>query len=132
MTGWYTYYTQYQNTVDDGDTVIIHDTISIVTYYPEKDYTSIAFSWKTDPYTFPHVYYYFNGDISGQYSEDDEVKITVTIRHKTFSAIGLNWDLEIFEEQWGGVGYFKLINHWSEFEQNALLPMSPSVIEKVV
>ena len=62
----------------------------------------------------------------------ESVKITVNIVHKTFSAIGINWDLEIFEEQWGGVGYFQSLNHWTEFEQNALLPMSPTVIEKVV
>ena len=91
------------DSLEDGDTVIIHDTIASVYYNSETDRTTVTFSW-TDEEMTTALNLPFEGDISASYQSGDEVKITVTIKHVTFSytfeEVTLNYDIEIFEEQW--------------------------------
>ena len=127
---WTSYYTQLQNSLEDGDTLNIQDTVSLIKYWFEDDKTSITFTWQ-EGYNATSISFYFEGNITNEFNVDDEVKITVNIKHVTFSAIGYDWDMDLFEEQWVSEEYFSShVDHWTNFE-NGLKPMSQSVIEKI-
>ena len=90
-------YDQYEN----GDTLIIKDTISNVTYDQTFDATGITFTWQSGMRSFA-----FQGDITNKYKDGDKVKITVHLKHVTFSYNGTNYDMEVFAEEWVSQSYF--------------------------
>ncbi len=90
-------YTSYQ----DGDTLIIKDTISNVTYDQNFNATGISFIWSSGTRGVA-----FQGNITDKYKEGDEVEITVHLKHVTFFYNDINYDMEIFAEEWESQDYF--------------------------
>lgn len=92
--------------LDEGDTLIIQDTISEISYNSSTDITTITFTTSGDPYKRE-----FEGDLTVSFQAGDEVKITVTIKHVEFtyeSVIGtMDFDMEVFEEIWVSEEYYK-------------------------
>jgi hypothetical protein len=91
-------------TLEDGDTLIIHDTIDDISYNSETDITKVTFDTSEEGDLSSTLNYPFEGDITGSYQVGDEVKITVTIKYvkETYELLGNPWDFEIelFEENW--------------------------------
>jgi len=102
-------------TLEDGDTLIIHDTIDNISYVSETDITKVTFDTSEDGDMSSSLNYPFEGDITSSYQVGDEVKITVTIKyvHETYEFLGSPWDFEIelFEENWTNMHDF--INNYS-------------------
>lgn len=91
-------YTSYE----DGDTLIIKDTISDVTYNQTFNVTGISIMGGSDSIRG----FAFQGNITDLYKNGDKVKITVHIKHVTFLYNGKNYDMEIFAEEWESQDYF--------------------------
>lgn len=127
---WYSYFNFLLKTLDDGDTLIIQDKISTISYRPEVDATSITFChWEGN--TGVCESFYFEGDITNQYQKGDQIRITVHIKNVTFFGSRYNYDMEIFEEQWVSVSYFNSrVVHCLDFTKG-LKPMSSSIITKL-
>jgi hypothetical protein len=100
-TDWETYITIDYESIEDGDTLIIQDTIDSIEYDELADSTLIEMGSQDSPFM-P----IFEGDLTGSYQVGDEVKITVTIKHVTFSyedevsGLSMDYDMELFDEQW--------------------------------
>lgn len=114
-------YARYYDSVDEGDTLVIVDYVTEIYYWAEKDKTRIDLSD-------PTVGFYFNGNVENSYDVGDEVRVTVTIKHVELSYTSngrtLNYDVEIFEEQWVNEQYF--------IENKFGAPLPTSCIEIVV
>jgi len=98
---WSSYITIGFTSLEEGDTLIIHDTISEINYDSDADATQVTVGSGTST-----VNPWFEGDITGTYAVGDEVKITVTIKHVAFSNEGMDYDMEIFNEVWESEEYF--------------------------
>ena len=88
---------------EDGDTLIIKDTISTITYDKTFNATGISFIWDNGTQIRNFA---FKGNITDSYKNGDKVKITVHLKHVTFSYNGKNYDMEIFAEEWESQDYF--------------------------
>ena len=101
---WSTYVKILYTTLEDGDTLIIHDTINEISYNSGTDRTTVTFDASEGGGTSSSLNYPFEGDITGSYQVGDEVKITVTIKHvqETYEQGGssMDYEIEIFEETW--------------------------------
>jgi len=91
-------------TLKDGDTVIIQDTITEVSYDSVTDRTTITFEWTIGdggPSAFSPV---FEGNLTDTYSVGDNVEITATMKYVTFTddstGTSMTYELEIFEKTW--------------------------------
>lgn len=104
-TDWITYISIYYISLEDGDSLIIRDIISNIYYDSETDTTAVKFNW-TDNGVNSSFAIVFAGDLSGTFQSGDEVNISVKIKHVTFSYGDMNYDLEIYEEQWENQEYF--------------------------
>lgn len=91
------------NSLKDGDTLIIQDSISEINYDSNTNATTVTFKW-SEPTTSRH--FQFDGDITQDYLVGGGVSITVHIKHITISIDYFEYDLEIFEEQWISEDYF--------------------------
>ena len=113
--------------VDDGDTIIIHDNISEIIYNSDDDTTTVTFLWVNNSGWINSSDFTFYGNITGLYQADDEIKITLKIKHinLTFEYNGINvhYDFELPEEKWPGEDTFK-----ANLKIN---PLPQSSIEKV-
>ena len=113
--------------VDDGDTVIIHDNISESIYDPDEDVTIITFTWVNESQWINSEYFTFEGNITGDYKDGDEIKITLKFIHIDltfdYNNITVHYDYELPEEKWPGEDTFK-----SNLKIN---PLPQSCIEKV-
>ena len=114
------------STLKDGDTLIIQDTITNISYNSDKGTTTVAFEW-TEGIETNSFNLIFEGNITNSYQPGDEVKISVTIKHVTLSYQGFNFEMEIYEEQWESVEYFK-----SDLDSGGegFKPLPQSCIEK--
>lgn len=101
---WSTYIKILYTTLEDGDTLIIHDTIDDISYSSDTDRTTVTFDTSEGEGVTSSLNYPFEGDITGSYQIGDEVKITATIKHveETYEQGGssMDYELEIFEETW--------------------------------
>jgi len=101
---WSTYVKILFNSLEDGDTLIIHDTIDDISHSSDTDRTTITFNTSEGGDMTSSLNYPFEGDITGSYQIGDEVKITATIKHveATYEQDGssMDYELEIFEEMW--------------------------------
>ena len=104
-TDWSTYITILYDSLEDGDTLIIQDSVTNISYDSNTDATTVTFEWTEGEMT-GSLNPVFEGDITGSYQTGDEVKITVTIKHVTFSHEGMSYDMELYEEQWESQDYF--------------------------
>ena len=104
-TDWVTYIKMDYNTLEEGDTLIIQDTISEVSYDLTSDRTTITFAWVEGTGNLS-LNLPFEGDLSGTYQTGDEVKITGTMKHVEFTytnetlGLSMDYEVELFEEQW--------------------------------
>lgn len=98
----------FYDSYEDGDALIIQDIISNVTYDQTFNATGISFTSPSGIRGFA-----FQGNITDKYKEGDEVKITVHLKHVTFSYNGKNYDMEIFAEEWESQDYF--INNFNTY-----------------
>ena len=100
---WNTYETMDYISLEGGDTLIIQDTIAEILYNPVTDSTTVTFEWIEGEVT-ASLNLQFEGNITGSYQVGYEVKVTVKIKHVTFTfEVGemlIDYDIEIFEEQW--------------------------------
>lgn len=112
--------------LEDGDTLIIQDTINETTYDADNDATMVKFTWINGSFhgslSIP-----FEANITSTYQAGDDVQITTTITHVTFTHQEINYDLEIFEEQWESADYY--INNVGSTLQG-LKPMPTTIIQK--
>lgn len=103
-TDWETYFKMVFGTLADGDTLILQDTISEISYDSLTDRTTITFDTSEGGDISSSINNNFEGDITDTYQVGDEVKITVTIKHVEFTddstGTSMDYELEIFEEQW--------------------------------
>ena len=104
------------NSLNDGDSIIIKDTIMTNPQYDQNlDITTLEFDYFIG-YLGKHV---FQGDLTSLYAMGDQVQISVTIKRVTFTLeppdviMELTYDLEIFEKQWESV---------EDFEANGVSP----------
>lgn len=104
-TDWITYITIFYNSLEDGDSLIIRDIISNISYDSDTDTTTVTFEWTENGVT-SSLTPVFAGDLTGSFQPGDEANISVKIKHVTFSYEDMNYDLEIYEEQWESQDYF--------------------------
>jgi hypothetical protein len=84
-----------------GDKVTIKDTIYLIKYRDEMDYTSIEFYVNTTLSSGERVSsieFDIQGNITDIYQENDEVSITFTIKNVKFNYNNQYYDLEVYEE----------------------------------
>jgi hypothetical protein len=120
----------FYNISNDGDTIIIQDYISNISYDEISNTTTISFKW--DDYgTIRLLYFLFEGDITNIFNIGDNVNITVTLKRVTFSYEGVNYDLELYAESWENQDYFEgnFINPSDIYQ--SLKPLSSDLIEKI-
>ena len=107
--------------LDDGDTLVIQDTIFKINYDYIIDKTIVLFAWgegnESDSMMFE-----FEGNITGSYFIDDEVRITVKIKQVIFTYQNVPHDMELYEEQWVNEEYFNT---------NRYKPLPQSCISKI-
>jgi len=101
---WSTYIKILYTTLEDGDTLIIQDTIDEIPYDATTDRTTITFDTSEGGDMSSSLNYPFEGDITATYAAGDTVKITATIKHvqETYEQGGssMDYEIEIFEETW--------------------------------
>jgi len=128
-TDYNSYYTQYQESIDEGDTLYIQGNISIINYDLARNQTNITICEQVG-YTAYCETFRFEGNITNDFKKDDEIIITVTIKHVVFTDDGFDYDMEIFEEQWANESYFNSqVDIFSDY-QNGFKPMPSNLIEK--
>jgi len=106
--------------LNDGDTLIVQDTNFKIFFDFVFNETKLIFVWDGGDSN-NSLEFEFEGNITGSYSSFDQVKITVKIKHVKFSFRNINYDLELFEEQWVNEEYYV---------QNGTKPLPPSCITK--
>jgi len=110
------------NTLEDGDSLVIQDSITDIYYDPDTDTTVVVFEWSEGEENNSYAPF-FEGDITDKYTIGQEVRITVTIKYVEISYGGFDFKIEIFEEQWENEEYF--INNYYENGQGLkALPQS--------
>lgn len=120
----------FYNTPNEGDIIIIKDSISNLIYDKISNITTISFVLD-ETGSLGTLYFLFEGDITNQYSAGDQVDITVTIKRVSFSYENVNYDLEIYTESWKGEEFFKE-NIISALDiTHALKPLSSNQIGKI-
>jgi len=107
--------------LNDGDTLIIQDAIFKINYDYVFNKTIILFVWDEGNLS-DSMIFEFEGNITGSYFNDDQVKITVKIKHVIFSYQNVSHDMELFEEQWVNEEYFN---------SNRYKPLPQSCITKI-
>jgi len=119
------------SSLEDGDTLILQDTIPEITYDSNTQSTNVRFEWSeeqnggtlTSSRTFR-----IEGNITDEFQIGNEFKLTVKIKHVTFSnPLGEGEiELELFEEEWVNEEYFV-----ENLATSGLKPLPQSCIEKV-
>lgn len=97
------------NSLKDGDTLIIQDSISEINYDSNTDETTVTFKWSEpegEGTLTTSRHFQFDGNITQNYLVGDGVSITVHIKHITISIDNFEYNLEVFEEQWISEDYF--------------------------
>jgi hypothetical protein len=87
----------------EGDRVVVQDIIDYIYYVSDEDYTAIEFDIESENFAGENISSFefdILGDITNTYRVDDEIKITFTIKHVTFSDDEINYDLEVYKEAW--------------------------------
>ena len=98
--------TKLYNSLNDGDLIIIKDVIDIIFHDQKMDATLVSFEW-TENGTSNLLEFMFKGDLTPIFSLGDEVKISVTIKYVNFTYNELNYEMEIYNEQWVSEDFFK-------------------------
>jgi len=117
------------NSLDEGDTLIIEDSISKIEYNSTNDWTKITFETgdASSSMGITSVFFYIQGDQTSSYQVDEQVKITNAIKHVQFTYQGASYNIELLEDQWESEEYFT--SHI--MTGNYLKPLPTTAIEKV-
>jgi len=115
------------DTLEDGDTLIIQDTITNISYDPDTNTTIVTFEW-TEGNETNSLNPTFEGDITSYYQPGSNVKITVTIKYVKLTYQNVIFEMEIYQEQWESEEYF--ISD-SDSSGEGLKPLPQSCIELV-
>ncbi len=107
--------------VDDGDKLAIQDIIFKINYDYIYNKTIVLFVWDEGNES-DSMFFEFEGDITDSFFIDDQVKITVKIKHVIFSYQDVIHDMELYEEQWINAEYFNT---------NRYKPLPASSITKI-
>jgi hypothetical protein len=99
-------YSLLYDSLENGDKLIIKDTISDIFYDEKIDETKITFGWTEDGEQ-QFLELFFEGDLTETYSHVDEVEITVTIKYVNITFAGFIFEMEIYEEQWISEEFFR-------------------------
>ena len=119
------------DSLEDGDTLILQDTIPEITYVSDTQSTNIRYEWVEEhnngTLTKSRTIR-IEGDITDEFQVRDEFKLTVKIKHVTISnPLGEGEiELEIFEEEWVSEEYFI-----ENLANSGLKPLPRSCIEKI-
>jgi hypothetical protein len=115
------------STLMGGDTLIIIDNISHINYNQDLNVTFIIYEWSEESESNSFVAT-LEGNIANIYHSGLMVKITLTIKYVKFTFQKVNFEMEIFDEQWESIEYFKNdINSGGE----GFIPLPQSTIKLV-
>ena len=103
---WSDGYSILYDSLDDGDSLIIQDKISDILYDDIDDVSIVFFRW-VEGDSIDYLSLAFEGDITKTYKTGDTVEISLTIKYVNFYYEELNFELEIYQEQWENEEYFK-------------------------
>ncbi len=106
--------------LNDSDTLIVRNNIFKINYDHVYNKTIVLFVWDKQNSNASMIFE-FQGDITGSYSNDEQVKITVKIKKEIFSYQNVTQDMELFEQQWVDENYFNTYRY---------KPLPPSCISK--
>ena len=117
------------NTLNEGDTLIVEDTISNVEYNSTNDWTKIRFEIGNESSSegLTTVMFYIQGNQTSSYQSGNKVRITNKIKHVQFTNDQVSYDIELLEDQWESEEYF--VTHM--MTGNYLKPLPSSAIEKI-
>jgi len=108
-------YTIDLNGLQGGDKILIVDTIDDIKY--QDGNTSIIFEFQENSRGSERHVFIFQDNITSDYNIGDKVEINLTIEHKTFNDSIINYDIEIFKEQWESIEYYtKTIYHSNPYK----------------
>ena len=97
--------------LNNGDSIIIQDTIYDISYDPENYRTEIAFDVVSNEAVFDFTTFYLKGNLTNSYKKGDKVKISVTVKQVEisieFGNSTITYNVEIFDEQWKDEEFFK-------------------------
>jgi hypothetical protein len=112
--------------LEDGDTLIIEDTLDNLTYDPTTNTTYLIFEFINNSIT-QSLNLLFDGNLTGNYQSGDKLKMTFNIKHVQFDYNGTSYDMEIYDEYWESENYFT-----TNLESTGIpyKPLPESVIEK--
>jgi hypothetical protein len=119
-------YSKLYNTLNDGDLLIIKDIIDIISYDNKMDATLVLFEWREDGNS-SFLEIIFDGDLTPICSLGDEVEISVTIKYVNFTYEELNYEMEIYNEQWVSEEFFKTD---LEVGRDGFKPLPQNIIKK--
>jgi hypothetical protein len=108
--------------LQEGDTLIIQDTISNITFNSTGNKTELQFNVLTPANISSYALFFFQGNITGLYNIGDTVRITVKIKLVTYHENGITYTIDAFKEQ----------SEQPDFQTNMYTTaMLPSVLSKV-
>jgi len=81
----------FYNTSNDGDTIIIQDNISEISYDMISNTTIVSFNWDNQGLE-ETLNFLFQGNITNKYTLGERVNITVNLKRVTFSHKGINYE----------------------------------------
>lgn len=127
----YSTYSISFKSLDDGDPVALKGVVSDVVYDSGNDTSYVLFAGDYNFSFFDYSIINFEGDLIGSFNPGDEVKILLTVKHVTvpieLAGFGINYDIELFEEQWVDTDYFKT----NMLTGNPFKSLSQDLIEKI-
>jgi len=119
-------FSKLYNSLNDGDFIIIKDVIDIISYDLKMDVTFVLFDW-TEDVNSEFLEIIFEGDLTPIFSLGDEVEISVTIKYVNFIYNEINYEMEIYNEQWVSEEFFKKD---SEAGGDGFKPLPQNIIKK--
>jgi len=98
-------FTMNFKSLEDGDTLILQDAITNISYNSTTNTTTVEFEW-TNGIATNTLKPVFEGNITDSYKVGDQVKITEKIKKVTFTYQTAAFDMELFADQWESQDYF--------------------------
>jgi len=90
----------------EGDTLILQDTITSISYDETTDLTTIEFEYEEGQMSSTTTLL-VDGNVTDSYQVGDTIKATLKIKHVTATLMGATIDMEIYEEYWVSQEYFE-------------------------
>ncbi len=126
-TDWSTFFRLKLQSLDEGQTLSINDSLSNISYSNEYNYSTITFSFYKSGFQ-ESLSFDIEGNVSEEFNKFDKVNLTVNIIHKIFTYEGIEYDIEIFKQQWTSKDEFLL--NFSPIIGKFGLPLPKNVLRK--